>query len=133
MAHMTPEHVHETTDAKVKPLVIFLLAMTLAVIVSFLITNVLFDFMSQRAETKGNPVSPVQVINEQPSGPVLQVVPGLDWRAMKAENAERLESYGWVDEGAGVAHIPIEAAVDVLLEQGVPVRGETEAAAESAE
>ena len=124
MAHLTPEHVHERTDAHVKPLVIFLIVMTAAVVFSFLFTDVLFDLLMQRAETKGNPASPVQIIDEKPSGPQLQVVPGLDWRAMKAANADRLESYGWVDEGAGVAHIPIEAAVDVLLERGVPVRGE---------
>jgi len=128
MAHMTPEHVHERTDAHVKPLVIFLLVMVVTIVFSFLFTEVLFDLFMQRAETKGNPVSPVQIIDEKPAGPQLQVVPGLDLRAMDAANAERLESYGWVDEGAGVAHIPIEAAVDVLLEQGLPVREEAAAA-----
>lgn len=29
---------------------------------------------------------------------------------------ERLESYGWVDRRAGIAHIPIERAFDLYLE-----------------
>ena len=101
--------------------------MVATVVFSFLATVVIFDLFMQRAETKGNPASPLQVVDETPAGPQLQVVPGLDYRALKAEESERLESYGWVDEGAGVAHIPVEAAIDLMLEQGVEVRGEAEA------
>jgi len=39
---------------------------------------------------------------------------------MKQEN--QLNSYGWVDEKAGVARIPITHAMDLLVEQGLPVR-----------
>jgi hypothetical protein len=38
---------------------------------------------------------------------------------MNQEN--QLNSYGWVDEKAGVAHIPIERAMDVLIQRGVHV------------
>ncbi len=33
----------------------------------------------------------------------------------------QLNSYGWVDEKAGVAHVPIQRAMDMLVKQGVPV------------
>lgn len=33
---------------------------------------------------------------------------------------EKLNSYGWVDEKAGVAHIPIEEAMRVIAERGLP-------------
>jgi hypothetical protein len=42
-----------------------------------------------------------------------------------------LESYGWVDQNAGVVRIPIERAKDLLLERGLAVRG-TPAPAEKA-
>jgi hypothetical protein len=35
---------------------------------------------------------------------------------------EHLNSYGWVDQPAGVAHIPIERAMQLLAERGLPVR-----------
>ena len=35
---------------------------------------------------------------------------------LKKDQFGRLESYGWVDEAKGVAHIPIEAAKKKLLE-----------------
>jgi hypothetical protein len=40
----------------------------------------------------------------------------------RAEERRRLESYGWVNEGAGVAHIPIEEAKRLLIERGLPSR-----------
>jgi hypothetical protein len=33
----------------------------------------------------------------------------------------QLNSYGWVDEKSGVAHIPIERAMDLMVQRGVPV------------
>ena len=38
---------------------------------------------------------------------------------MNQEN--QLNSYGWVDEKAGVAHIPIEHAMDLIVQRGLPV------------
>ncbi len=35
---------------------------------------------------------------------------------------DQLNSYGWVDEQAGVAHIPIGRAMDLIAERGLPVR-----------
>jgi len=33
-----------------------------------------------------------------------------------------LNSYGWVDEKAGTVRIPIERAMDLLVQRGLPVR-----------
>jgi hypothetical protein len=38
---------------------------------------------------------------------------------MNQEN--QLNSYGWVDEKAGVAHIPIERAMELIAQRGLPV------------
>jgi hypothetical protein len=34
----------------------------------------------------------------------------------------RLHSFGWVDREAGVGHIPIDEAIKLLAEQGLPTR-----------
>ena len=40
-------------------------------------------------------------------------------------NVEKeLYSYGWVDEKAGTVHIPIERAMDLIAQRGLPVRGQ---------
>lgn len=33
---------------------------------------------------------------------------------------EKLNSYGWVDEKAGIAHIPIEQAMQIVAQRGLP-------------
>jgi hypothetical protein len=40
-------------------------------------------------------------------------------RGLSLERAQRakLESYGWVDRGKGVVHIPIERAIELTLER----------------
>ena len=118
----TPAHIHERTDAKVKPLAIFLIVMGVTIVASFGFTVVLFDFFTQRAQSFDKPVSPLQIQNETPAGARLQVVPGLDLRLQQEAEGERLNGYGWVDEGARVVHIPIDKAMDVLLEKGLPSR-----------
>jgi|RhiMethySRZTD1v2_1073278.scaffolds.fasta_scaffold10520_8 hypothetical protein len=61
-----------------------------------------------------------------PPSPRLQGVPGLspslpreDLEALRAREAERLGSYGPADAG-GFVRIPIERAMDLLLEKGIP-------------
>jgi hypothetical protein len=33
-----------------------------------------------------------------------------------------LKSYGWIDRDKGVVHIPIDRAIEILAERGLPVR-----------
>jgi hypothetical protein len=40
---------------------------------------------------------------------------------------EQLNSYGWVDQPAGVVHIPIERAMQLVLARGLAVRPESQA------
>jgi hypothetical protein len=39
----------------------------------------------------------------------------------KADQFKLLDSYGWVDKPQGVAHIPIDKAIELLAEQGLPL------------
>ncbi|MBZ5663469.1 MAG: hypothetical protein LAO30_02595 [Acidobacteriia bacterium] len=53
--------------------------------------------------------------------------PMLEWnergqfRDFLMDQENRLNSYGWVDENAGVAHIPIERAMELIVERKLPV------------
>lgn len=42
--------------------------------------------------------------------------------ALISRQTEQLDSYGWVNRSNGVIHIPIERAMDLLLERGLPAR-----------
>lgn len=58
-----------------------------------------------------------------PPEPRLQGDPIGDLRTLRAEEDRHLESYAWVDRGAGLARIPIERAMDLMaagVESGAP-------------
>jgi hypothetical protein len=41
---------------------------------------------------------------------------------LRAEHEAALRSYGWVDREAGVVRVPIDVAMKLVLEEGLPVR-----------
>ncbi len=41
---------------------------------------------------------------------------------LKNDQLHSLTSYGWLDKGNGVVHIPIERAMALTLERGLPAR-----------
>jgi len=53
-----------------------------------------------------------------PPGPQLQAVPERELAALRAREAERLGGWGWVDRGAGLAHVPVERAIDAVARDG---------------
>jgi hypothetical protein len=56
--------------------------------------------------------------------PVLQPAPRSDRARYEAEKAKALRSAGWIDRGAGIAHIPIEDAMKIVAEHGIPDWGQ---------
>ena len=54
--------------------------------------------------------------------PHLQTQPFKDIYLLRKGENEKLESYGWMDKGAGVTRIPIERAMELTLERGLPAR-----------
>ena len=57
--------------------------------------------------------------------PRLQTQPFKDVHQLKQAQLERLSSYGWVDQGAGVVHLPIEDAMRIVAERNaVPSTGQ---------
>ncbi|MEM7353316.1 MAG: hypothetical protein AAF657_21145 [Acidobacteriota bacterium] len=85
------------------------------------ITWVMRGYYKDRAEATVPPPSPVAEANEVrlPGGPLLQRDPEGELEALRHEMAVRLGGFGWVDETAGLVHIPIDQAMDLLVEQGL--------------
>ena len=61
--------------------------------------------------------------------PRLQADPSRDLAAFRAREESILQSYGWVDRKAGIIRIPIERAIDLTAERGLPARKPLPAAA----
>jgi len=54
-----------------------------------------------------------------PPEPRLQSAPVRDMEELRAREDSILKSYGWVDRQTGIGRIPIDRAVDLLLEKGL--------------
>ena len=57
--------------------------------------------------------------------PRLQVAPPVDLEAFQAREEIELHSYGWVNRSSGIVRIPIERAIELLLQKGLPARSGT--------
>ncbi len=42
----------------------------------------------------------------------------------RMQEEKTLNSYGWVDQQAGVMHIPIDRAMQLLAQRGLPTRAQ---------
>jgi hypothetical protein len=73
-------------------------------------------------EAKDRPPSPLGEarLDPIPPGPRLQAVPPRDMDELRAANRQALTTYGWVDQPNGVAHIPVDRAIAILTEKGLP-------------
>jgi hypothetical protein len=65
------------------------------------------DYMDQRFKENG--------------APMLETNERGQFRDFLLNQEGQLNSYGWVDEKAGVAHIPIEHAMELTVQRGLPV------------
>jgi hypothetical protein len=54
--------------------------------------------------------------------PTLQPDDVADLSKMRADENEILNSYGWVDQANGVARIPVDQAMKMVAQQGLPAR-----------
>jgi hypothetical protein len=115
---------YEKRDLSVKAIAIFGIVLT-AVVIAALISMVwLYGFFEVSRAQKDVPPSPLASVRPGPPGPRLQVNPIQDLKALRAAEDTLLNSYGWVNKEAGIARIPIDRAMDLVAEQGLPVPGD---------
>jgi hypothetical protein len=113
---------HETTDADIGKIVRFGVGLFLTVLVSLIAMRAMFNYFVEH-QGLGPPASPFENTRKLPPEdlPRLQVAPPQDLNHYEDSQQEMLNGYGWVDAQAGVVHIPIEKAMDLLIERGLPV------------
>ena len=123
--HNTHDFVgHEETDAEVGPLVRFAIFLTLITLACAAVTAGFYKYLEGREEAEKAPRYPLTVGVERalPPTPRLQTYPFDDVKGLRREEAKLLEHYQWVDKNAGTVRIPIERAIEILAEKGLPHR-----------
>lgn len=67
-------------------------------------------------------------LGDLPARPGPETYTGLTYRDLKVQDERLLTTYGWVNQQEGVVRIPIDRAIDLVAERGLPVRSEAQQA-----
>ena len=123
----TPEGAgYEHTDAAVGPVAKFLFWLFVAAIATHFGLAGVYKLMIDsgvKAEP-GERRYPLAATEEArlPPVPRLQQFPRNELYTFRLDERERLTSYGWESKAAGTVHIPIEEAMRLTVERGLPVQ-----------
>jgi hypothetical protein len=131
----------ETRDVKVRTIYWYLIVLTISVAVSFLICVFVLRFTTRFVGQSDAPMMPARAAmgpdyHPMPPEPRLQGVPGhetdpqQDRRDKVQADTEANEKYGWIDQGAGIAQIPVKEAMKIIAQKGLPAAAAPAAAAE---
>ena len=118
---------YEHTDIDVSVGYKFGLWLVVSMLISIgIVTGVFYFFEGQgKAANVAAQKYPLAVgQRSEPPAPNLQTQPFKDIYMLRQGEADKLSTYGWVDKDGGVARLPIDRAMDVMLERGFPARAE---------
>ena len=115
----TPGGGYERRDLSPQTIALFGIVVAASVVLCILVAYWFFWYAANEAARTGRHPSP-PLTQEAPQGPRLQVDAPKDLRAFLAEEDALLRSYGWVNRQSGIVHIPIDRAMHLLVERGLP-------------
>jgi hypothetical protein len=122
-----PETQHEESDVNIRAIFSFAIGLFAVAVAVHIAIYFLFVLLSNRA-TSASAVRtyPLAVGQEDrvPPEPRLQNNPKQDLRDLRAAEDQILNGYRWIDRNAGVVGIPVNEAMKLTLQRGLPARAE---------
>ncbi len=125
----------ERRDLTPSAIVSFLVILGVAIVISLFILRGVFNYLDRREKALQPPVSPLISHVPEDTRHVTRGYPQTAFPSPRLEEDERsqlngiltreqdqLYTYGWIDQKAGTLHIPIERAMDLLVQRGLPLR-----------
>ncbi len=112
---------HEDTTIPVRGIVIAAISLVVTVVVCQLVLAWWWRTFKAE-ENKAEMLHPgrQEIDVAQFPQPRLQESPPVELVQMVREEKARIASYGWVDPKAGIARIPVDRAMEILVEKGLP-------------
>jgi hypothetical protein len=145
--HAGHETGFEREDLSTRGVFVFMIGLAIVGLVIYFIIVGMYSFLDKYEHAQMTAASPLastgavsRVVTrdymekfKENGAPMLESDERGQFKDFLLKQEDQLNSYGWVDEQAGVAHIPIGRAMDLIAERGLPVRpagsAETSAAA----
>jgi hypothetical protein len=122
---------YEVRDANIKGLLQFAFWLAMLLLVTLVAMRFTFSELSKMAPL-GPAASPFENARQIPSGPLLQAEPHQELGAYCANQQLAVDGYAWVNKTGGIAQIPIDRAMDLTIQRGLPSRSADEMAAAGA-
>jgi hypothetical protein len=128
---------HEHSDINVRAVIGSAIVLFMVVVVSQLLMWALFVVFDKQAAANEPPISPLAAppstmpnnqvgtavfTPETVAGPHLLTNEPVNLQEQRDKEQKLLHGYGWVNQAAGVARMPIDEAKKLIVERGLPVR-----------
>jgi len=143
-----PQCDYEHRDIRSADVIYFLIGLAIAVVLVHFIAKGIFRYLDQRYETEQPPVSPLvsaapsdtrrippqfgnnytKYLQQDFPAPQLEINERTELNGIRLREEDTLSTYGWVDQKSGAVRIPIDRAMDLLVERGLPVRSQPDEA-----
>jgi hypothetical protein len=141
LEHDPHETSFERQDLSVTGVFYFMIGLAVVIALVYGIVGGMYKFLESTDKKRQAPVNPMaiktgvdtrsmtfptvqQKVDETFPQPVLEHSERLQYHNFAKEQDKVLASYDWVDQKNGVVRIPIDKAMDLLAQRGLPVRPE---------
>jgi hypothetical protein len=134
---------YERSDIGVSGVVYFLIGLAVALVVSYFVVDGLYDYLNHRMEAEQPAVSPLianaekdtrripqqykdneyeKYLKEGFPSPQLEVNERTELNDERLREEQTLSTYDYVDKNAGTVRIPIDRAMELVAQRGLPTR-----------
>src|SRR3954469_16192879 len=141
-----PEHGHETSDVNIRGILAFGAFLVFSAIVIHVLLWGLYRYLDKEAEERNPPPNPMMQQQPEAKGtmmqsssmtaekesqtvqrltatfpePRLQVDDTRDMNRMRQDQNQQLKEYQWVNKETGKVRVPVDRAMELILERGLP-------------
>lgn len=136
-ANSTGNGGYERSDIGAPGVLYFLLGLAVAGLLVYFIVDGLYSYLDKRSEAEQAPVNPLvtnaptdtrRIPKDYPQtafpDPRLEDDERGQLNRIRLKEEETLATYDWIDQNAGTVRIPIDRAMDLVAQHGLPVRAQ---------
>jgi hypothetical protein len=122
MAINPPATGHEQEDASVRAIILTGAALAIgAAVVAAIVYGIFWYFAHHPLSTAAeNPMAMANPEARRPPAPRIEEHPADEVQQLHQQEDLILHTYGWTDKDAGIVRVPIDRAMDLALQRGLP-------------
>jgi hypothetical protein len=114
---------HEESDASIQGIAFTAAGLAVTVALVYLLVSGIFWYLAEHPLSTPPPNPMAETDPQQfPPQPRLDVHPTIEVQELRSDEDKILSTYGWTDKEKGVVRVPIDRAMELQLERGLPTK-----------